>query len=71
MTLTEIRLGLGLTLEDVAKKLNCTKGCYWNYENGKRNIPLASAIVLSKVYDITAEEVFLYSQGNQSVNLAK
>lgn len=69
MSLREIRLNLGLTLEDVAKKLNCTKTCYWNYENGKRNIPLSTAVTLSKVYGITAEEVFLYSLSNQNVNL--
>lgn len=70
MSLRNLRLNKGLTLEETAKYLGITKQGYWNYEKGIRKIPLEVAIKLSKLFNVTAEEIFLYSNGNQNVNKA-
>lgn len=70
MSLRNLRLNKGLTLEETAKYLGITKQGYWNYEKGIRKIPLEVAVKLSKLFNVTTEEIFLYSNSNQNVNKA-
>ena len=57
MTLKILRTRKKLTLLDVARELNCTEQCVWNYEKGKRKVPLEFATVLAKLYGVTTDEV--------------
>ena len=44
-----------LKQEDLAKLLNCTQACYSNYENGKRDIPVAVLHTLADYYGVSVD----------------
>lgn len=52
------RKKLNFTQEDVAKKLNVTRQTINAIENNKYNPSLELAIKLSKLLDVTVEELF-------------
>ncbi|WP_315167632.1 helix-turn-helix transcriptional regulator [Metaclostridioides mangenotii] len=52
------RKKLNLTQEDVAKKLNVTRQTINAIENNKYNPSLELAIKLSRLLDVTVEELF-------------
>lgn len=52
------RIKHGLTLEDIAKKLNTTKSNYYKKEVGVVKISVNEAIVLSRIYNKSVEELF-------------
>lgn len=67
-TLKDLRKEKKLTLEAVADELGCTKQAYWYYEKGLRKTPLEIAVKLAKLFCVTTEDIFFYSQGNRNVN---
>lgn len=67
-TLKNLRLEKGYTLNDVAKKLECKKQTYWNYEKGIRKLPLEKAVQLANFFDITVKDVYFSLSSNQNVN---
>lgn len=52
------RIKHGLTLEDIAKKLNTTKSNYYKKEVGVVKISVNEAIILSRIYNKSVEELF-------------
>ena len=52
------RIKHGLTLEDIAKKLNTTKSNYYKKEVGVVKISINEAIILSRIYNKSVEELF-------------
>lgn len=57
MTLKELRQQSGLTVKEVAEKLGVSRNAVNNYECGIREIQLEHVLILTKLYDCTAEEV--------------
>ena len=56
-TLRDLRKQCNLKQQEVAKKLNVTRNAYSNYEQGIRKISLEQVLVLSKLFDVSAEEI--------------
>ena len=52
------RIKHGLTLEYIAKKLNTTKSNYYKKEVGVVKISVNEAIILSRIYNKSVEELF-------------
>jgi DNA-binding XRE family transcriptional regulator len=52
------RIKHGLTLEDIAKKLNTTKSNYYKKEVGVVKISVNEAIILSRIYNKSVEDLF-------------
>lgn len=44
-----------LTQSAIAKLLHCTQVCYSNYENGKRDIPIAVLETLADFYGVSVD----------------
>lgn len=57
MTLRDLRIQSGKSVAEVAQDLNVTDRAYMRYEQGTRRISLEQIIVLTNLYDVTAEEV--------------
>ncbi len=57
MTLRELREESGLSRAEVAKSLHVTVQAIYRYEECTRRINIEQVIVLSKLYDCTAEEI--------------
>lgn len=55
--LYDLRVDHDLKQEDVARVLKITKQAYGMYENGKRNLPIESLIVLCKYYNVSADYI--------------
>lgn len=55
--LRTLRTRKRLSLLNVARELGVTKQAVWNYEKGKRRVPLATAPVLAKLYGVTTDEI--------------
>lgn len=56
-TLRELRLQSKKTCAEVAQALGVANSSYYSYEQGSRRISLEQVIILSKLYDASAEEV--------------
>lgn len=66
-TLRELRVESGLTQEEVAQLLGCTKGYYSMMERGKRRVPLEAALTLAGLYGVSVEDIgFLWPKGKQN-----
>ena len=57
MTLKTLRQQSGKTVKEVAEKLKVTSSAVFNYEAGLRSISIEQVLVLSELFDCTAEEV--------------
>ena len=57
MNLRDLRKQAGLSVKEVANKLNITPNALYNYENGYRGIPMFTAIVMAQVYGVSLEEL--------------
>lgn len=55
--LTKFRKGLGLTQEEVSKRLNIARGTYAHYELGRREPDNSTLILLAKFYSKTPSEL--------------
>jgi transcriptional regulator with XRE-family HTH domain len=44
-----------LTQSAIAELLHCTQVCYSNYENGKRDIPIAVLEILADFYGVSVD----------------
>lgn len=54
--ISNMRIQLGLSQEEVASRLNLPKSTYGNYERGERKIPLPELIAMSKFYGFSVDE---------------
>lgn len=57
MTLKELREQNKKTVTEVANALKVTTRAVYNYENGWREISIRHTLILSELYEETAEEV--------------
>ncbi len=51
----DLREDRDMKQEDLAALLHCTQACYSNYENGKREIPLAVLETLADFYHVSVD----------------
>lgn len=54
--ISEMRIQLGYSQEEVANRLGLTKSSYGNYERGERKIPLPDLIAMSKFYGFSIDD---------------
>lgn len=57
MDLKQARLQAGLTLKEVADKVDLNWSAIGHYENGRRDIPPALIDRLADIYDVKVEEL--------------
>lgn len=67
-TLLSLRKEHNYTLLQVADSIGCSKQAYWNYEKGKRRLPLEKATELSTLYKVSLETIYFCTKSNQNVN---
>ena len=51
----DLREDRDLTQADLADVLSCTQACYSNYENGRREIPVAVLDALADFYGVSVD----------------
>ena len=56
--LKSYRTQMKLTQQDVANKMNVTKGLYSKYENGIVQLDYDKLVLVCKILDITPNELF-------------
>lgn len=66
--IAKMRLQLGYTQEDLAKKLNISKSAYGNYERGERKIPFSHLITISNFFNIDLNDFIKEERESQWVN---
>ena len=54
--ISEMRMKLGLSQDEVAERLGLKKSTYGNYERGERKVPLPELIAMSKFYGFSLDE---------------
>ncbi len=59
INLAAARVNAGLTQEDVAKKMNVTKQTIINWEKGRIIPGIPEIEMLSRIYDIPQDNIFL------------
>lgn len=67
MTLKELRVQANKSCAEVAHTLGVSIQALSNYEHGNRRINIEQVLLLSKLYECTAEEV-IYAQLNSCLN---
>ncbi len=66
-TLRDLRKQAGKTCAEVAKTLGVTRNAVTNYETGIRRISLEQVLALSKLYDVSTEEIIKAQLNSQRV----
>ena len=59
ITLAAARVNAGMTQEDVAKRMGISKQTIVNWEKGKTSLSVANLEMLSKLYRISKDYIFL------------
>ena len=57
--LKELRISVGLTVNDIAKLVGISPTYYWQIENKQRRLYYELAIKIAKVFNKKPDEVFL------------
>lgn len=57
MTLRDLRIQSGKSVAQIATELRVANSSYYNYEQGTRQISIGQVLILSKFYDVSAEDV--------------
>lgn len=57
MNLKDLRKQAGLSVKEVANKLNLVIQSVYRYEKGDRELPLVTAYNLARIYDVTLDEI--------------
>ena len=57
MNLRDLRKQAGLSVKEVASKLNVAPSTFYQYEKGERGLPILTAYNLALLYGITLDEV--------------
>lgn len=66
--ISEMRIKLGLSQEEVAFRLNLPKSTYGNYERGERKIPLPELIAMSKFFGFSVDEFINMEKSIRSID---
>lgn len=56
-TLKDLRIAAGKSQAEIAHELKITQTAICNYEAGIRQINIEQVLILSAIYDVTAEDV--------------
>lgn len=64
--LKQNRLNAGLTMEDIAHKVNISKSYYSLIENGKRRINYELALKIANVFGVKPDSIFLKFESTKS-----
>lgn len=59
ISLSAARVNAGMTQEEVAKKMGISKNTIVNWEKGKTNLSIADVEMLSNIYRIPKDNIFL------------
>lgn len=59
ISLAAARVNAGMTQEAVAKKMRISKNTVVNWEKGKTNLSMADLEMLSRIYDVPKDNIFL------------
>lgn len=59
ISLSAARVNAGMTQEEVAKKMGISKNTIVNWEKGKTNLSIADVEMLSNIYQIPKDNIFL------------
>ena len=68
--LKALRLGLRLTIEDVAETLGIHKNTYRQYENGERNMKPETMIAVAEFFNIPVDEIFLHRLPSRYISVS-
>lgn len=66
ITLTAARVNAGYSLDEVAKEMKKTKGTIINWEKGRIIPKIPEMEMLSKIYDIPVDNIFLPCYSTES-----
>ena len=61
----EFREKAGLTQADLAEKVGARGETIVHLENGKYNLSLKLAMDIARVFDVTVEELFIFTDGDK------
>lgn len=59
ISLAAARVNAGMTQEEVARKMRVSKTTIFNWENGKSSPRLSDIEMLSRIYNISKDNIFL------------
>ncbi|OBR94385.1 anaerobic benzoate catabolism transcriptional regulator [Clostridium ragsdalei P11] len=64
--LEEIRKQHGITQEELAQKLEVSRQTIGSLENGRYNPSILLAFKISKFFNVSIEEIFIYEENSQN-----
>lgn len=57
MNLRDLRKQAGLSVKEVASKLNIAERTLYSYESGERGLPIITADQMAKIYDVSLQDI--------------
>ncbi len=66
--LEEIRKQHGITQEELAQKLEVSRQTIGSLENGRYNPSILLAFKISKFFNVSIEEIFIYEESSENEN---
>ena len=66
--LAEIRKQHGITQEELAQKLEVSRQTIGSLENGRYNPSILLAFKISKFFNVSIEEIFIYEESSENEN---
>lgn len=66
--LEEIRKKHSITQEELAKKLEVTRQTIGSLENGRYNPSIILAFKISRLFNVSIEEIFIYEEDSENEN---
>lgn len=66
--LEEIRKQHGITQEELAQKLEVSRQTIGSLENGRYNPSILLAFKISKFFNVSIEEIFIYEEDSENEN---
>lgn len=64
ISLAAARVNAGMTQEQVAKQMNVSKNTVVNWEKGKTEPSISQSKILSKIYNMPLDYIFLQTKSN-------
>ncbi|ADK16327.1 MULTISPECIES: helix-turn-helix transcriptional regulator [Clostridium] len=66
--LEKIRKQHGITQEELAQKLEVSRQTIGSLENGRYNPSILLAFKISKFFNVSIEEIFIYEESSENEN---
>lgn len=64
--ITELRKERSLTQQDLANLLGVTRQTIISLENGRYNPSITLAFKISRTFDLSIEDIFIYEEGDEA-----